>query len=302
MLILPGSYLDTPFYKYRATGKEICEKCLFLDLVCFPVEEAIEIERGLSCSCPHIWTSYTSLNNTNITDHVKMGWSVGLSASGIPCPSLCPSDLLKLVKEEKEIERIYQIEREKINSLCNGPDRSDIAPDEITYFHNVKLSEAETYIKVRRKYFHAQGQVRNYIENLIRETHGLPRVGERWVNETRLFHIVESIFPDDEVIHHYRASWLGRLELDVYVVGANIGFEYQGIQHYEPQEHWGGHDALICTQKRDAEKARKCIEHGTRLIEIFYNEDLTESLVREKLSVSMLENDQRVVSVDVLVT
>lgn len=283
MAILPGATIDTPFYRYRAIGEEICEKCLYLDLVCFPVDEAIKIEDGLVCSCHHVWDGYAILNNSAITEHTKMGWSVGLSASGIPCTSLCPADLLQLIESKRYAQSVFETEMEKIECLSNGPHRVDIDQNEVLYMQNVKLSEAKPYEEARRIYAHAQKAVWNYVENLVRDTNGLPRIGEGWISETRLFHIVESIFPDDEVIHHYRASWLGRLELDVYVVGADIGFEYQGVQHYKPQEHFGGRASLARTKERDAEKARRCMEHGTRLIEIYYYEDLTDDLVRKKV-------------------
>lgn len=111
----------------------------------------------------------------------------------------------------------------------------------------------------------------------------LPKLVRVWRNEEELFSVVQALFPDDEVVHHYRADWLGRLELDVYAVGANVGFEYQGIQHYEPQEHWGGVEAFVRARERDAEKKRRCAEHGTRLVEVRYDEDVTEEVVRQKL-------------------
>lgn len=111
----------------------------------------------------------------------------------------------------------------------------------------------------------------------------LPKLVRVWRNEEELFSVVQALFPDDEVVHHYRADWLGRLELDVYAVGANVGFEYQGIQHYEPQEHWGGAEAFVRARERDAEKKRRCAEHGTRLVEVRYDEAVTEEVVRRKL-------------------
>ncbi len=95
--------------------------------------------------------------------------------------------------------------------------------------------------------------------------------------------MVKTLYPNDTVIHHYRASWLGRLELDVYVVNANIGFEYQGIQHYKPQKQWGGIESFKRGQERDAEKKRRCMEHGTRIIEIRYDENIAEDLIKQKL-------------------
>ena len=118
---------------------------------------------------------------------------------------------------------------------------------------------------------------------LIRLNALLPKVTRIWRNELEMLHVVQSIFAEDEVIHHYRASWLGSLELDVYAVGANIGFEYQGIQHFEPQPHWGGEAAFVRGRERDAEKARRCADNGTRLIEVRYDEAVTEEVVRQKL-------------------
>lgn len=284
MSILPGAVCDTPFYGYRATGDEVCERCLTLDGACFPVSVAAEIERGLSCSCAHVWDGYVLLNNSALTDHAKAGWELGLSASGVPCPSLCPPDLLALVYQLREARAKYEAEAAVINALCLGPDRDDIAPDEVLFWHNVKISEAEPYERARRERDRLRRAVWNYVENHLRDLHGLPHVGEGWVSEMRLFRIVQAIFPDDTVIHHYRAPWLGRLELDVYAVGADVGFEYQGIQHYEPVEHWGGAEALRRGRERDVEKARRCAEHGTRLIEVRFNEPLTEAAVREKLA------------------
>ena len=120
--------------------------------------------------------------------------------------------------------------------------------------------------------------------NKAREYFGYKKIGEAWVNETLLYRIVQNIFPDDNVIHHYRAGWLGNLELDVYVERANIGFEYQGIQHFKAQKQWGGKEALERQKKRDAEKKRLCAENGTTLIEVLYTENLTVELVLQKLN------------------
>lgn len=174
MSILPGTSVDTPFYRYRATGKEICEKCLYLDLTCFPAEDAVRIEAELSCSCPHVWDGYVVLNNSAITDHAKMGQAVGLSASGIPCPSLCPSDLLELIEHERETSKTLQAEQEKIDSLFYGPDRTDISPDEVEYIHNVKLSEAEPYVEARRAHSTAQRAGRELHRKLDTRCSGAP--------------------------------------------------------------------------------------------------------------------------------
>ena len=216
-------------------------------------------------------------------EHARAGWTVGLSASGIPCLDLCPPELLGLVEKQRAASAAYKIEAARVDALFNGPPRDDIAPDEVTFWHNVKMSEGEPFQEARRQMNKANLAVWNYVENVLRISQGLPKVGEGWVNEMRLYRAVETLFPNDDVIHHYHADWLGRLELDVYVVQADIAFEYQGIQHYEPQDQWGGEEAFKRGQKRDAEKSRLCAAHGTPLVEVKYTEKVSVDLVASKL-------------------
>ena len=61
-----------------------------------------------------------------------------------------------------------------------------------------------------------QREFQNAIENLVREQFGYPKIGDAWVSETMLFHIVEEIYPDVEIIRHHRPNWLEGLELDIY--------------------------------------------------------------------------------------
>lgn len=273
-----------PYRIYRATGKSVCQRCLVLDLQCFPDDEAKEIENSLNCSCAHEWIYCTCFNDSAITEHTKAGWELGISASGIPCLEICQPELLSLIYKAESAKETLEKETEKINVLFYGPKRNDIDPNEVLYWHNVKMSEAIPFQNAQRESRRTQLAVWNYVENHLRDCKGLPRIGEGWLNETRLFYLIKKIFPNDNVIHHYRAPWLDRLELDVYVIEKNIGFEYQGIQHFEPQEHWGGIEAFERGQERDAKKRKLCEEHGTCLIEVRYNEEVTEELVRKKLN------------------
>lgn len=85
---------------------------------------------------------------------------------------------------------------------------------------------------------------RRAIENSVRIQLGYRKIGDSWVSETILFHIIESIYPGKEILRHYRPKWLQGLELDIYVPEEHVGFEYQGIQHFVAVEHWGGQAQL----------------------------------------------------------
>ena len=117
------------------------------------------------------------------------------------------------MEKQRAATTAYEIEAAKIEALFNGPPRDDIAPDEVAFWHNVKMSEGAPFQEAMRQKNRADRAVWNYVENVLRVSQGLPKVGEGWVNEMRLYRAVEVLFPDDEVIHHYRADWLGRLEL-----------------------------------------------------------------------------------------
>ncbi len=122
------------------------------------------------------------------------------------------------------------------------------------------------------------------VEDLVREKFGYPKIGERWVSETELFKIIELIFPYSKIIRHYRGKELEGLELDVFIPEYNLGIEYQGEQHFEAIEHWGGKEGLLQRQKRDKKKKKLCNQIGYKLIEFIYSEELTVEKVEKKLS------------------
>ena len=62
-----------------------------------------------------------------------------------------------------------------------------------------------------------------------------------------------------------RRSKRSILELDGYNQSLGIAFEYQGIQHFEPQRHLGER-VTVSTQEKDDEKRRRCWENGVSLV------------------------------------
>lgn len=113
-------------------------------------------------------------------------------------------------------------------------------------------------------------------EDAYRESIGMPRVGEGWISETELFYKISEHFNDEEVIQHASPEWLGRQHLDIYFPKLNIGIEYQGAQHYEPIEFFGGQEAFEKTQERDARKKELCREFKCHLICVEKGYDLME--------------------------
>lgn len=131
---------------------------------------------------------------------------------------------------------------------------------------------------------HVYREVNNFAENEVRLKFGHKKVGEGWTNETILYEIIKSIFPNYTVIHHYRPPFLGGLELDIFIKELNIGIEYQGIQHYEPIDHWGGVESLKKLQMRDNIKKELCQINNIPLLYFSYKDDLSNETIRTALN------------------
>ena len=81
-----------------------------------------------------------------------------------------------------------------------------------------------------------------------------------------------------------RPSFLKGLELDGYNEELKIGFEYDGIQHYQPMSCWGGDDAFRRQKERDFIKQNLCDEHKIGIIRIPYNIIDKEEFINNKKS------------------
>ncbi|HCT0517493.1 TPA: hypothetical protein K8055_002340, partial [Staphylococcus pseudintermedius] len=129
-------------------------------------------------------------------------------------------------------------------------------------------------------------------ENELRLELGVPKIGEGWVNETIMFNIIENIFNQYECIRHYRGDWLEGLEIDLYIPELKLGFEYNGIQHYEPVEHWGGKKHLVKQQNNDKRKLVLCEKNNVNLLVFKYDENISIDLIKERLSLHVF-NDKK---------
>ncbi len=129
-----------------------------------------------------------------------------------------------------------------------------------------------------------QHEFQNALENSVREQLGYPKIGDAWVSETILYHIVEEIYPNIEIIRHHRPQWLNGLELDIYIPSKKLAFEYQGIQHFQAVEHWGGQEKLKIQKEHDIRKKQICEEKGICLICINYDEELTNDYIVKKIA------------------
>lgn len=167
----------------------------------------------------------------------------------------------------REKDEIAQEIREKYDSM-------DPLPED----EQNKLEELKKEIETN------SSRVREEIENAVRREVGHYEKGNRWTSETILYQLIESEFGDKYTIkRHYRPDWMEGLEIDIYLVEPSVGIEYQGVQHYEVVDHWGGEEGFEERQQRDKQTRRLCRKNNVELVEVRYDEELSSKLIESKI-------------------
>lgn len=113
------------------------------------------------------------------------------------------------------------------------------------------------------------------VENELRVELGYTLVGGL-INETILYNRVKETFTDFTVLSQYSPQWLRPQRFDIYIKEMDIAIEYNGLQHYEPVEYFGGQDGFKKTVDRDKKKRAKCKKNKCELLEIKYDQDIDE--------------------------
>lgn len=114
------------------------------------------------------------------------------------------------------------------------------------------------------------------------------RPTNKWVTEETVYKLTKRIYKQYNVIYQHRPFFLkssigGQMSYDIFIPGLKLAIEYQGKQHFEPVEFFGGEEGFEQTQKRDREKISLSKEHGIKLVYINYWEEINESLLKTRI-------------------
>lgn len=90
-------------------------------------------------------------------------------------------------------------------------------------------------------------------------------------NQTLLFEQISNSFKQLHFDYEIGVKWLEGQRFDIYNERFNFAIEYDGIQHYEPVERFGGKDYFKIIQERDLLKNSKCISNKCKLFRIKFN-------------------------------
>ena len=133
--------------------------------------------------------------------------------------------------------------------------------------------------RLERQRTYIDDQIRRYFENKVRRSFGLDDFGRGSLPEYKMYLILKRLYKETELQRNVHPDWLDGLELDVWIPEFSIAFEYQGEQHFNAIEHWGGKEELAKTQERDKRKKELCQDYGVKLICINYDDPLDEAFL-----------------------
>ena len=167
----------------------------------------------------------------------------------------------KLIAEglTDECRRWTNEEIQKIQELANSGNYTylDIA---------MALNATPKQIQVACKYYKCRNKIKRTIS----------------YGNDKMMSLLKKMFPHYTIKQEYHIG--EKLRLDAYIKELNIGFEYDGIQHFRYTPQWHCSKAgFIRAQERDDRKNILCIRQRITLIRVKYNEDLTEVLLWNKL-------------------
>jgi len=113
-------------------------------------------------------------------------------------------------------------------------------------------------------------------------------------SQNKLFEKLQETF--NEVIKlEASPEWLNSQRFDIYLPKYNIAIEYNGAQHYEPIDYFGGEEKFKLQQQRDELKREKCRLNNCSLFEIKYDYndddyDLLINNISKLIQKEILEN------------
>lgn len=98
-------------------------------------------------------------------------------------------------------------------------------------------------------------------------------------NQTLLFEKLSNTFKTLHFDYEIGVKWLEGQRFDIYNEQFNFAIEYDGLQHYEPVEHFGGESYFKVIQDKDLSKNAKCIANKCKLFRVKF--DYSEEDYRE---------------------
>lgn len=188
-----------------------------------------------------------------------------------------------LIKRIEQHKKNGWKHRQVHNKLC-------IAEHDLKYFWVTK------YIKDRNPLQYAN-DVFNEIhsglyDNLQRYEYLIQE--NKWKSEQLVYELTKKAYKKHTVLYQYRPFFLrsekGQMSYDIFICGINVAIEYQGKQHFEPVDIFGGKDHFKSQVIRDKLKMKLSKDNGVSLVYINYWEDISIDLIEKRVNEALEEN------------
>lgn len=164
--------------------------------------------------------------------------------------------------------------------------RKDILENKLTYF------VIEKYVKDKNKLWNIATEILEKAENKLydsieRSTYIKPI--HKWKTEELVYKYIKKLYKGYNIIYQHRPFFLkgktgGQMSYDIFIADLNIAIEYQGKQHFEPIDFFGGKEGFKKTVIRDELKRMLSIQNGVKLIYIYYWENISLELLKQKIN------------------
>lgn len=189
-------------------------------------------------------------------------------------------EICRQIKEE--LNQLFKETHTNFVYMFSEVYENEVYPlDPLSLFWKEHIGHNKNNIKLMGRGYgkREQKEIRKFIkkaENTVRDKAELPRIGEGWISETVLFKQVQTIFYDKKVEQHVSTKFLGKQHYDIYFPEHLIAIEYQGEQHFNPVDLFGGEEGLLATKERDSRKKKVSENNGVTLIEVTPDYDLDD--------------------------
>lgn len=152
------------------------------------------------------------------------------------------------------------------------------------------------------KYFREKDDVWRYADKLLESAYNggfeseerstYTRPINKWKSEEMVYNMTKKLYKQFKVIYQHRPFFLrnpqgGQMSYDVYISELKVAIEYQGKQHFEPVDFFGGAESYEKTVERDKTKQALSRKNGVKLVYINYWEEITPQLIRERVEKSL---------------
>lgn len=165
-----------------------------------------------------------------------------------------------------------------------------------------RLQENLKYYSFEAEFFREEKAIRDAVKKRVDEARSgkyasiekieYSKPEYRWKTEEYVYKIIKKHYKDHGVIYQHRPFFLhssigGQMSYDIFISGLNIAIEYQGKQHFEPIDYFGGEEAFKRVQLRDAEKRKLSSENGIKLVYINYWDEVTPEFVCRQIETAI---------------